>query len=382
MGSFFNHSQRAAHFVQQDTSCLTRKPSERIMMKRTDITAALETIVPAIASNAPVAELENFLIDGKIVQATDCRTMIRTSLSEDSGLKCLVPALPVYQLLSSLSLAEVDLKLVEDELKIVSGRVRGKFKVTLDAQILDRLDFDVETWAKVPKGLVAALTTCKFSASTDTSRGAVAGVRIKDNQVYSSDGYRISIVTLPAVEGGLENTEMVLPISIIKVLERYNEANVEGWVRKGDLVLFKLSTGTVIATKDIAGKYPDAETFAALEQAKEVTDEITFPDSLSESLLRHVALQRDVADVDRDVTISLEGNCLTIHSSGVGAELEEELSLTAKVEGKYCFGIHPAFLLDILKRTTKMRYSTDQDFVVFSTEGFQHLAMVRTVEDE
>ena len=348
-------------------------------MKRKQLIEALDKLLPAVANSPLSAEMGTFRFAGDTLRATDGLTMIQVKLPESTGLDCCIPAPKFRKLLDTLSGDEINIEQDGDDVKVKAGKVRAKYKALIEPGLLDNLDFEVNDWKPMDKPLIRAIKLARFAASLDASRGPLCGILLDTGGVLASDGFRIAHAK--PLEATLAGDPFVLTLDLAAQVDKYSD-KITGWARKDDIIYFRIGDDTIVAGKRVVGQYPDALEF--LEQAKDLADQVVFPEATRESLSRHLEQQADVPELDRDVEIKLAGNELTISSGSTGYSLEETLELDGEVGSKIRFKIHPRFLSDILGRSRRMKYDSEAKFILFEADvddvEFSYLATVERLK--
>lgn len=348
-------------------------------MNRKVLQDALDLLYPAVASKPLAVELGAFRLNGRLARTSDAIMSVQVDFGSDTGLNCLIPADELYKLLRSLAVDEIGLAVDGDAVVLTAGKVKGRFAIIKDSPILDALNFDVDNWSRDNlSGLLAGLNLCSFSASKDASRGALCGISVNGNTILSSDGSRISRYVVKSTTP-LAATQVLVPLTIATRAINHGPA-VSAWAAKGDTVYFRIGETCTVASKTIQGAFPDPGPF--FDDAKTITEAVTFPINITESLKRHQDLQQELEPLNRKVDLEITGNTVLVKSNDAARyQLEEELTLETAVKEPFTLSINPAFMVDILGKTRTMRYSSAKSFVVFEFETdhgqFTHLAMTK-----
>jgi len=339
-------------------------------MKRTELLKALDRLYPAVAGSPITPEMADFRVKADTLRSTDGQMMVQVKLAESTGLDCRIPAKQFYKLLSSLKTEDIELRAEDGRLRIGNKNLKGLYQVADEGGLLDNLDFDVEKWTELPEGFLKGIKLCKFAVSRDVSRGPLCGIHIRGDAFTASDGFRIANFRCGSE---MSTGPIVIPVDVAAQLERYGE-DVNGWAVKKDVVYFRIGEDTIIAGKLLVGDYPDAAQF--IEDSAKLKDSMVFPEETTNTLRRHLDQQNDIQVLDKEVTISVDGNILTVSSTdGVRYELEETLELEDAVK-PMSFKIHPGALMGILERTRRMWFDDSSRFVVFRDENFTYLTVI------
>jgi len=324
-------------------------------MKRKDIVKALDALDWAVSNKPIVEEMGCYRIKGKTLRTSDGSLLVQVELEEDTGLDCTVPAAGLKKLLKDLKHDDVTLKIDKGKLTVMADRVRGRFALAAQADneenLLDKLTFDADDWKPATAAFKAAVKTCRFAASRDTSKGVYCGVILKGPNALATD--RIRIAGFKAKEE-LSAEAVVLPAEAAALLDRRAE-EIEEWSISNNTVYFR-GKGITWGSRIPAGEYTN-KVWGYVDKASELSDKVEFPEAITDILQRHLDQQSEVMDLDRAVTIAISDKELNVSSTdGVRYEMEETADLAGSATGEIKFEIHPQCLLDILSTTSTMLY--------------------------
>ena len=335
-------------------------------MNRKNLLNMLEALLPITGQTALMDEATCFRFSDNEIRVMDGKTMAIATLAEPHGLDCLIPAKKLVSWIKSVNDDDIRLTQSEDgnHVEAVGSRSKVKYGVTREGQHLDNLDFDVEDWKPVAKGMIDAVAAVRFAASSDASRGPLRGIKVGSDHCVASDGPRIVAGYWRAEDGSGVGQDLILSADAADILAKHSD-EVDAWAIKGSVVYFRLTTGIVIGSAIVTGDYPPAEAF--LDKATELDMELSFPTAILTSISRSISQQDDVPDQDREVRIRAEGKELIVETFAT-AMLEDHIDLDREVSRKFAFRIHPSLLAGILSRDSVMRYG-DKDYVSFGGQS-------------
>ena len=344
-------------------------------MNREKLIVALTKLFPSVARNSVSEEFGDFRFIGKTLRACDGITMVQVTLDEDTGLDCRIPAEGLFKLLKGRSVADIDITLKGDELKIKGKGLKATYKVIpAKGGMLDNLDFDIDEWKEIPKGFLESIQKAAFASSKDSDQGVLCGVYVGKKRVIGSDGQRISCTTR---KSELVDKSIIMPGELVAQLKMHS-SSIDGWAIKGETIYFKVGEDTILAGQQIAGQYPSRVIAGLLKDEREMTTTVEFPEEAIQVLKSHAVQQAvETAGVDEaEVTVSFGEEGLTVHSTNAehSYSLDDSLDIGEAAEAVK-FKIDPGVLADLLQKNKKMKIG-EGTFVAFTDKGHTYLAVV------
>lgn len=125
--------------------------------------------------------------------------MPKPSSGKTKELNCTVLSEDLMALLKSYRTKEIDIDQDGDELLLMSNKSSAGLR-TLET---DPIPFDIEAvegWQSVPKTLRSAIELCIDTASSDYAKIELCDVAMRDGNVISTDGYRVTRVRVGEME--------------------------------------------------------------------------------------------------------------------------------------------------------------------------------------
>ena len=344
-------------------------------INRCTFVAILEKLAPMLGSNPIMPEHQYFQIEGNHIQVTNGIILADLTCSIDTGLCCSIPK-EVLDLLSSLSVEEVDLKVKESELQIRTNKLEGKFSVLTPPKFQVLPSIDNEDCRNVDSLLLhdvlEGLSFCRFGVSKDVSAGPYCGVQLNGDTIFSTDRYRVVKWNLKEDSG----ITCIVPVKFIDLLKRFQSSIVSLTVIGDNNLTMILDDGTCITTCLIQGEYPKLlQYFSSSDECMQ----IEFGDKLTPIIDRHLVLLKDINPLDRIMLIEIEGGVCTLTSKvPEKANLVEQVDVNV-VEGlKLGFSVNPTFLREIASKCSSFKFfanpiPTSPGLILFEAEKLQYL---------
>lgn len=340
--------------------------------------AGLQT---ATSAPALLEQLTCFFIDDRFVRSTNGRLFTLIELDEGLGFSCFVPATVFYKTIRSIGDREISLAIEKDRLIISTNRVEAKLALSHPDEATDideELISSVDDWTKLPKHFEEGLRLCSYAAAKDYSLGALAGVYVCNDAMYSTDRFRISRYRF----GSSVRNAFTVPRRLAKAV--CGLGHLERFLFENDKIQFAgpLQMGRgVIGGPICRGEFPDVRPFLERVDDGENFFSVPVPDELREAAERQNILQEDLMELDYETRVTLDNRGVELYATHPrSGEIRDRVPLRAERRiFPASFLVNSAFLADVLKLCDEMFYSTTEPMVAFRTDRFIHL--VRTREE-
>ena len=347
---------------------------------RKNLLACLEKVYPAVGTNVLVPELQCFYIYDDIIQGHNGSQLIRTFFSENTEMRCLIPAKSFLFFLRSLKQEIIELICKgDDQLIVKAKKVKGKFaisKLEKLESLKDRLDRGVSTERDDIDSFIDALNFCKFGVSADETSGPLCGVRVRGDKVYSTDRIRI-LRALLKKNLPLKDVDCSLPVKFVDILQKCKKEIRKLSYVKDTYFTVILEDNTIISTPVLLGDYLDLEKFIP---APEGFKSLDFVDDFSEVLDRHINFQSTVDTIDKsiEVSVSATGCVFTTVTDTDRLEEEVEISLELLSDEVFSFSVNPVFFKDIARKCFSLKYFTEDNLILFEETDYYFLVKGRS----
>jgi len=328
-------------------------------INKTKVLEQLNQLKLALANKDIIEHSNHFAFLGDKIAAYN--DDIALSVPTDLEFTGAVPAAELIKLLNKLKTDEIDLEIEGGEIMLQSGKIKNWIKFDPECKLpLEELG-QMKKWRAVPKDFLQAVKTCLFSASKDMSKPKLTCVHVMENNVESSDSFRMTRVVIQDTIA----FEMLLPATNAQHLVKYDMekyCKTDGWVH------FKTKENLIFSSRIYLEQYPDLTPFFEIEEPTE----IQFPKKAIETLeIAEVFGKADI-DIDSEISIKIEDNRMMVKSANdIG---RSEIPLKISYSGNPIeFKIHPEQFRDVLTRTRVVHIDKDCSRIFFEADGFSHL---------
>ena len=354
----------------------------------------LNIVSKAVPLKGPLPILTNILVtakDGRIkLSATNLETTISIYVGGSVDIEGIVtvPAKVFRDFVSNLSTEKVSLELDKDILKVDGGKSKAKINgmVADDYPPLPEFVEDVSVLKFNASELASAVGMVAFAASLDETKPLYSGILFdyssvnKSLTMTSTNGFRLSEKVLP-IDSDYESFSAVLPAKTVMEVSRIFSGAEEPLIfvlnNSENMALFQ-SNNTLVATRLIAGDYPDYKRI--IPTSKVVTVELESAHLLEAAKLAGIFARNEEDSIL--IVINPETNQLSLKS--VSQEMGNHQSdIEAVVDGEYLeIAFKPKYLLDLLNNVKADRLLIESSGVVnpfvvkpLGDSSFLHLMM-------
>ena len=194
-------------------------------MKKQDLLQALEIVKPGLAGTERIEQTTSFAFMGENV----------VTYNDDISVSHPVPGLNItgaieakelYNLLKKIKNDELEMELVENEIKITSGKVVAHMAIQVEIKLpLDEIS-EKGKWKNIPEGLMKAARNCSFSCENDKAKSTFCVHVNKDGFVEATDRFRINRYQLSAA---MPVATFLIPSTSVREVAKTNRC---GWNKK------------------------------------------------------------------------------------------------------------------------------------------------------
>lgn len=329
-----------------------------MQVKRKELLELLSKLKPGLSTKGIIEQMGHFIfLDERIFSYND---RICLSVEFKSDFEFSVSADLLYGLLSRIEDEVVEVSCRDSILKIEGKIVSSELATSSEQQVfevIDSMELSKERdWRTVPSGFVEGIQSCLFSASKDVSN-VLSGISVTNEAIVSSDDMRITEFKFEGM------SPFILPLSSALELVGYD---FDQYFLEKVWVFFRnKQTGIFFCCRLLEGEFPDISGHFEFEG-----QEINLPEKFSLKIETVSICAEGEFNIDKKIDIEIGGN--KVRCRGEREEGWVECNLDVEYEGDAIkFGINPLFLLDILKRTDKMKIGVDRG--LFQAENFRHL---------
>jgi len=335
-------------------------------INRVELLAVLDMVRPGLAAREVAEQSTSFLLLPDMIATFNDEVVIAHPVK--LGIQGAVRGNEFRNLLAKLTDETVELAATENELT-VTGR-RATAGIAFQAEISAATDVAIAQvseqpeWKKLPADFCEAVKFCLFSAGSDMNKPALACVHLTKAFAESCDNFRLTRRDFKF------NGDVLLLAKIGAVLIKYAPtkwAETDGWLH------FMNAVGTRFSCRTVDATYPDLSKLIV-----EGGTSVELPDGLG-AVIDRAAVFMDNSQGHPYVTVTLTAKALEVSARGAVGWFKEK-SRIAYAGDPVTFSIVPQFLLDMLPILTSVAVCDGR--LVFSGEGFVHVATIVAVEDK
>jgi len=243
-----------------------------IVCKKENLLKGFQAVSKAVSNRAVLPVLANVLFEVKdsklFLKATDLEigieTIVESEIIKEGSIT--LPAIALQNILPKLPDYDIELKTNEDDTETTLKCFRSEFKINSipgdDFPDLPQID-EQNSFFINSELLSTAVKKTIFSASTDTSKNILNGVRMIINsgnlEMAATDGYRLAVKKMFIESSGSQNLSATLPSKAMNELVKLISSSKEDTVVISQLsnqLVFKVND-KILSTRIIEGQYPD-----------------------------------------------------------------------------------------------------------------------------
>ena len=318
-------------------------------INRKKLVDQLELVFSVVNTNSFIPEFRFVHFNGKDLHATDGVVAVVTHSPLPENSFC-IEGETFLNLLRNLNTEEVELNFKEKSLEVRTEGLEGKFKIS-KASVFTPVNSS--NAVEIADELLESLYLCKFGASKEKTSGAVTGVRIDGDKVFSTDRFRAYQYSLDKPSGVSPST---LPIKFIEIILRKREEIVSYGLTE-EIFYAQLSDGTIIQSRTYPGEYPELEKhFLSVKANEENFIELIFEEDLKTVLEKHLrSLLSSIEFYNQEIKVVVENGQCTLYSfsldDGQSGTLVEKVQLKKEVINNFEFVVNPTLLQQVLDRS-------------------------------
>lgn len=335
-------------------------------MKKQELLSVLEKVKPGLANKDMIVQASSFaFIEDSVVTFND-EISVRCKLP-GTFLSGAVKAEELYKFLSKINTDEIELTQVENEIRISSGKAKAGLVIESEIRLpLDELG-EIKGWTPLPADFLKTIEVVRFCCSNNMSKPICTCIHVRrDGIIEAFDNYR-------AIRFQIEKIPytFLLPEAAANQLIAYpvtQMASSEGWVHFAD------EEKSLVFSCRIFG-----EAYFNLDPYFQIADfvEFAFPIESLDILARARVFSKTDVFSDEKVEISAEKRRLFFRVKSAGSWFEEWVKIEPKTDFRTY--MHPQFLQDILKLTTKCQIVPGR-MIKFYGDNWEHTAQLDAVQ--
>lgn len=311
------------------------------------LSKALAIVAPAVPGRAAKPVLQNVMLTGETLTATDLEIRISTPLPAYAGQQLLLPHARLSAIVNTLHpTSEVTLQADKTACVVKGGNSEWRIPVEDPMEYPVASDVQSRPIARLPGDQFAALMgAVKFATDNESSRYALGGVRIEwqDGMLSfcGTDGRRMCVAECE-IDQDTDNTALTAPRRAVDVLCRLAKTGQVVQLARTDAELIVTVDETVVHARLVDGRFPN---WREVEPTRTVT-----PSLVVVGDLLHACRQAAICASENSRGVDFVFTPQGVHLSSQSAEYGQA-SVTCDVvsAGHQCnVKLDPTFVLEWL----------------------------------
>jgi hypothetical protein len=306
-------------------------------VNRASFLATLQEVSIGISNKENLEQSNCFIFTGEHLIAFNDQILVRAESPVD--FEGVLLAADLMKAIEKLPDDEVDIVRQENEVVITGNRRSAG--ITCAAEV--RLPYDTvpkpEKWSKLVDGTAAMLQQAARTCGNDDTQFLTTVVHVTPERIEACDNYRLFRADGPTGFNG----EILIPAGCLGALTKMAMIRVcigKGWVH------FRLGSGTVVSCR--ASHEPYHSGVDDLLKIKNGED-VSLPGNLDDIIGRASIMNE--SGYDARIGVAIQKGEITITARKDGGWYKERKKVTYTGQ-PIIFDINPAFLSEIMKRTT------------------------------
>jgi DNA polymerase III sliding clamp (beta) subunit (PCNA family) len=319
----------------------------------------INIVKPSISKYPITDQTDHFCFDTQFVYGFNDRFLINCPFVFDH--KIAVPAKELTEMINTIKLEdEFDLEFKNNQLLFTTNTIKAGIKVLTELKLQDIIDsIKCDKWKPLKNDFIEGLKLCYFSASTDSSRGVLNGVFINNDNIISSDDFRISKFK---IKSGIGESFLIDLASVQALLEF---PKVEKFCLSDNWVSFKTKDNQTLHSRLLVGKYPEVDKFFNFKGTK-----INFPDTLKPAINDIIYFAEGETDIDKKVKVSIDKDKIVCRGEKEKGWIEKTVPF--KFKGKpFEFQTNPIFFSQMISKS--LTVTVDKEAILFEMDNFKHV---------
>jgi len=261
---------------------------------------------------------------------------------------------------------EIEMEISNENLKITTDKINAE--LSLNEEVLKTFK-DLETekveFKKLPDNFNEGLNLTQFCVNKN-STDASAFAHVKENKIYSTDKYRISIFKLKS-----KMSAMLLPFDCINILINLK---VDEYGEGEKFIAFKKDDVNVLIIKSTITEM-DFNKFEEIYNAKKQKS-VKLPEEIKDGLHLTEILTDQKNVFAKEIEFEIKNKKCICKSENEFGKIKFQTNIDTDIEGK--FFIHPLFLLEILNTNIEMELF--ENIAMFRNASFSYFFKIRKEE--
>lgn len=333
-------------------------------INKLELQQALAIVKPGLASKEVLEQTTSFaFINGRVITYNDELSISHPVKGIDfTGV---VKAEELYGLLQRLKKEEIEIELVESELRITCGRVKAGLKLATEIILPIESEIGViKKWLDIPdpeefaKHLFFAMNTC----STDMSQLKLTCVNVtEEGMVQASDSFRL----IQCKGKPMPVPTFLIPASLVNEVLKIDPKQIK---LKGPWIHFKNDEGTILSTRRVDDSYVSQEQIDRILENKG-SAVLVFPKVIDSMIDRVGQFAKRDFSFDETIDVAIKNGKITLSAEALQTKSWIKESAAIESEQSLNFSMTPSLFTGILKETRQCALSKDMKKATFTSKA-------------
>lgn len=329
-------------------------------VNREEFLQALNKIKAGLSNKGIVEEAACFIFDGKYITSFNDRISIAYPFESDFN--CSVSGDELIKTVQNSKAEQLVLKCSDQEFILRDKKFRAGITIINNSlkEVMPINNLESLKWKKCPEDLIKGIEQCLFSTAKNSSVAYLNCIAVKQDQVVSSDNFRISqfVLSQPIKETFLIPLSSAIELVSVKDISHYCQH--ESWL------YLKTQSGLLFFCRLIDLEFPDV---SGLLQTADKSVVISFPTKQLQEAIQGCSVFSDSIDVDKKIEIVVEEGQLLCRGKNNKGWIEYKIEHADAPDIR--FEIHPDFLYSVLPMITEA--IIDENKLHIHADNFKHL---------
>jgi len=340
-------------------------------MKRTDLLKALKTVMPGVDTKGVSLDgADTFVFSEDWIITYN--NNVSVSLPFPVGGNFAVKADKFYTAISKMGGEDIEFKVSESDVTLVCGVTTLTAPIIVGdtiKNIVDSVDLSSIEWKTIPDDFLSSVKSCLFSVASNPTYESLQGICIEEKNVFSSDNFRVTGVTMKEPMPGFLMPSMGAK-ELLKLGEFKEYSISDSWAHfagKDEVVFSVRLWNNDFPIEQIKGLFP----------SKDLGNRYKFPDGLSQSLDRASTFSyEEDGGSGGNISLSRVKDNLIVKGEKGGFKIEDKIKIDKKTfPDKFEVMLPYESLKDILNRTKE--FYCCENFLYFEVSNFKHIMAVK-----
>ena len=345
-----------------------------MLIKRTELMNALNSVKPGLASNTNIKQMESVQFSGNDIITYNDQIGILVPFETD--FTAAVNYDDLVKIVSKLDADDVNVSLDENELVLSTDKTKAGLFLMLTDDLQENINSLIDQmpnedngkeWKEIPSDFLTGVSLCAPAAEKNISKGTLACLHTNGTHVFCSDNRRVAAFKLSSDIG----ESFMIRAGLVTELPKFD---IKHFCVSDSWVHFLTENSTVFSARRILGD--SIEFYLDLLKGFK-GKKIPIPDGLKEIVSAASVMSDD--DSEKPMKISLKDGEMLCETRNDRGWVEKRVSAEGSGKNSLEINISAVYLQQILELpNVQMIVGDNKSF--FESGNFQYILMHRASE--